>query len=181
MYGIHCLLNVGPSAIERLHRLQIYPIVIFARHKSPKQIREIRDPQFLPDKMSNKTATQQFEKFQRIEQDYCHQFSGRKFSRNASTDKDSDRCRTTESYMGSLIDGVNVTCDGIYFHPYHRINEQEMECNTWNLHFHIHSTLPHMHYGVTPVFKEMWIVVKFYLGTNLKISDETYTLINVFP
>ena len=37
--GKHCLLNISPSAIERLHRLQIYPIVVFARHRSHKQLR----------------------------------------------------------------------------------------------------------------------------------------------
>ncbi|XP_060084116.1 disks large homolog 5-like [Ylistrum balloti] len=73
--GIHCLLNTSPAAIERLHRLQIYPIVIFARHKSFKQIREIRDPQFHPKNLSNKAAKDLFERFQKIEQDYRHQFS----------------------------------------------------------------------------------------------------------
>ncbi|XP_069123796.1 disks large homolog 5-like isoform X1 [Argopecten irradians] len=73
--GIHCLLNTSPAAIERLHRLQIYPIVIFARHKSFKQIREIRDPQFHPKNLSNKAAKDLFDKFQKIEQDYRHQFS----------------------------------------------------------------------------------------------------------
>lgn len=37
--SVHCLLNVNPSAIEKLQRQQIYPIVIFARHKSYKSLR----------------------------------------------------------------------------------------------------------------------------------------------
>ncbi|XP_021371465.1 disks large homolog 5-like, partial [Mizuhopecten yessoensis] len=73
--SIHCLLNTSPAAIERLHRLQIYPIVIFARHKSFKQIREIRDPQFHPKNLSNKAAKDLYERFQKVEQDYRHQFS----------------------------------------------------------------------------------------------------------
>jgi len=71
-------LSLSPAAIERLHRLQIYPIVIFARHKSFKQIREIRDPQFLPEKFNNKAARDVYEKFQKLEQDYRHLFSGKK-------------------------------------------------------------------------------------------------------
>lgn len=39
LQGKHCLLSISPSAIERLHRLQIYPIVVFARHRSHKQLR----------------------------------------------------------------------------------------------------------------------------------------------
>lgn len=71
----HCLLNVNPSAIERLHRLQIYPIVIFVRHKNSKQIREIKDVQFLPEKVSNKNAKELFEQFQKTEQEYRHYIS----------------------------------------------------------------------------------------------------------
>lgn len=39
LQGMHCLLNGSPSSIERLHRQRIYPIVVFARHKSGKQLR----------------------------------------------------------------------------------------------------------------------------------------------
>lgn len=73
--NIHCLLNVNPLAIERLQRQQIYPIVIFARHKSYKQLREIKDVQFLPDKLSMKSAKEVFEYCQKAEQDYRHLIS----------------------------------------------------------------------------------------------------------
>lgn len=73
--GRHCLLSVSPASIERLHRQHIYPIVVFARHKSGKQLRELRDPQFLPEKLSAKAAKDVFDKFQKIEKDYNHQFS----------------------------------------------------------------------------------------------------------
>ncbi|XP_059176195.1 disks large homolog 5-like isoform X2 [Physella acuta] len=73
--NIHCLLNVSPSAVERLHHYKIYPITIFVHHKSAKQIREIRDPQFLKDRASNKLAKEQFEQFQKIEQDFHHLFT----------------------------------------------------------------------------------------------------------
>ncbi|XP_061197090.1 disks large homolog 5-like isoform X2 [Saccostrea echinata] len=73
--GKHCLLNISPSAIERLHRLQIYPIVVFARHRSHKQLREITDPQFHSQKLSAKSAKDLYDKFHKLEKDYQHQFS----------------------------------------------------------------------------------------------------------
>lgn len=71
----HCLLNVHPSTIDRLHRLQLYPIVIFVRHKNSKQIRETKDVTFLPEKISNRNAKELFEQFQKIEQEYRHYIS----------------------------------------------------------------------------------------------------------
>lgn len=35
----HCLLDIAPHAIERLHSVHIYPIVLFIRYKSTKQIK----------------------------------------------------------------------------------------------------------------------------------------------
>ncbi|KAL4239354.1 Disks large 5 [Mactra antiquata] len=73
--NIHCLLNVNPLAIERLQRQQVYPIVIFARHKSYKQLREIKDVQFLPEKLSLKSAKELYEYCQKAEQEFRHLIS----------------------------------------------------------------------------------------------------------
>ena len=35
----HCLLNVGLKAVERLHALQVYPIILFVKFKSAKHLR----------------------------------------------------------------------------------------------------------------------------------------------
>lgn len=35
----HCLLDISPHAIERLHHMHIYPIVIFIHYKSAKHIK----------------------------------------------------------------------------------------------------------------------------------------------
>jgi len=35
----HCLLAASPDAVDQLHRAHIYPIVLFVKHKSAKQIR----------------------------------------------------------------------------------------------------------------------------------------------
>uniref|UniRef100_A0A4W5R797 Discs, large homolog 5a (Drosophila) n=1 Tax=Hucho hucho TaxID=62062 RepID=A0A4W5R797_9TELE len=37
----HCLLDIAPHAIERLHSVHIYPIVIFIRYKNAKQIKKL--------------------------------------------------------------------------------------------------------------------------------------------
>lgn len=35
----HCLLDIAPHAIERLHHMHVYPIVIFIHYKSAKHIK----------------------------------------------------------------------------------------------------------------------------------------------
>lgn len=35
----HCVLDINPDALERLHRVQIYPVVIFIKFKHSKQIK----------------------------------------------------------------------------------------------------------------------------------------------
>ncbi|XP_055517652.1 disks large homolog 5a isoform X5 [Leucoraja erinacea] len=73
----HCLLDIAPHAIERLHRIHIYPIVIFIRYKNLKQIKEQKDPIFLRDKGTQKRhSKEQFEAAQKIEQEYSKFFTG---------------------------------------------------------------------------------------------------------
>uniref|UniRef100_A0A8C2HGJ1 Discs large MAGUK scaffold protein 5 n=1 Tax=Cyprinus carpio TaxID=7962 RepID=A0A8C2HGJ1_CYPCA len=72
----HCLLDIAPYAIERLHIVNIYPIVIFIRYRNAKQIKEQKDPVYLRDKVSQKHSKEQFESAQRIEQDYSKYFTG---------------------------------------------------------------------------------------------------------
>ncbi|XP_037547407.1 disks large homolog 5 [Nematolebias whitei] len=72
----HCLLHIAPYAIERLHSVHIYPIIIFIRYKNAKHIKEQKDPLYLRDKLSQKHSKEQFEAAQRIEQEYSHFFTG---------------------------------------------------------------------------------------------------------
>uniref|UniRef100_A0A8B9KDN3 Discs, large homolog 5a (Drosophila) n=1 Tax=Astyanax mexicanus TaxID=7994 RepID=A0A8B9KDN3_ASTMX len=72
----HCLLDIAPHAIERLHSVHIYPIVIFIRYKNAKQIKELKDPVYLRDKVSQKHSKEQFEGAQKIEQEYSKFFTG---------------------------------------------------------------------------------------------------------
>ncbi|KAM7370709.1 hypothetical protein PAMP_010234 [Pampus punctatissimus] len=72
----HCLLDIAPYAIERLHSVHIYPIVIFIRYKNAKQIKEQKDPLYLRDKLSQKHSKEQFETAQKTEQEYSRFFTG---------------------------------------------------------------------------------------------------------
>ncbi|XP_037610928.1 disks large homolog 5-like isoform X2 [Sebastes umbrosus] len=72
----HCLLDIAPHAIERLHSVHIYPIVIFTRYKNAKQIKEQKDPLYLRDKLSQKHSKEQYEAAQKIEQEYSRFFTG---------------------------------------------------------------------------------------------------------
>ncbi|KAL2078596.1 hypothetical protein ACEWY4_026281 [Coilia grayii] len=72
----HCLLDIAPYAIERLHSVHIYPIVIFIRYKNAKQIKEQKDPVYLRDKVSQKHSKEQFEVAQKTEQEYSKYFTG---------------------------------------------------------------------------------------------------------
>ncbi|KAL3971990.1 phosphatidylinositol-4,5-bisphosphate 3-kinase catalytic subunit alpha/beta/delta [Sarotherodon galilaeus] len=74
--GCHCLLDIAPHAIERLHSVHIYPIVVFVRYKNAKQIKEQKDPIYLRDKVSQKHSKEQFESAQKIEQEYSKFFTG---------------------------------------------------------------------------------------------------------
>ncbi|KRY37187.1 Disks large -like protein 5, partial [Trichinella spiralis] len=69
--GYHCILHVNPLAIERLHRLQIYPVVIFVKFKNFKQIKELCD-----DRLSSKQAKEMFENAAKVEAECHHLFSG---------------------------------------------------------------------------------------------------------
>ncbi|KAK5854094.1 hypothetical protein PBY51_015192 [Eleginops maclovinus] len=74
--GCHCLLDIASHAIERLHSVHIYPIVVFVRYKNAKQIKEQKDPVYLRDKVSQKHSKEQFESAQKIEQEYSKFFTG---------------------------------------------------------------------------------------------------------
>ncbi|XP_055006019.1 disks large homolog 5-like isoform X2 [Boleophthalmus pectinirostris] len=72
----HCLLDIAPHAIERLHTVHIYPIVIFIRYKNAKQIKEQKDPLYLRDKLSQKHSKEQFDAAQKVEQEFGRFFTG---------------------------------------------------------------------------------------------------------
>ncbi|KAF5929029.1 hypothetical protein HPG69_015502 [Diceros bicornis minor] len=71
----HCLLDIAPHAIERLHHMHIYPIVVFIHYKSAKHIKEQRDPIYLKDKVTQRHSKEQFETAQKIEQEYSRYFT----------------------------------------------------------------------------------------------------------
>ena len=73
----HCVLNIHMEAVERLHQNQIYPIVLLIKFKSVKQIKEIKDPRYLAEKISQKDAKNMYESTQTLEADYKPYISGK--------------------------------------------------------------------------------------------------------
>lgn len=66
----HCILDISLASLERLHRLQIYPIVILIKFKSTKQIKEVKDSRYPTDKVSAKAAKEMYELALKMETEY---------------------------------------------------------------------------------------------------------------
>ncbi|UYV61317.1 DLG5 [Cordylochernes scorpioides] len=65
----HALLDVSLSAVERLHKCQLYPIVVFLKYKSTKQIRDVKN---LTKKVTTKAAKEMYEHALKLENEYKH-------------------------------------------------------------------------------------------------------------
>ncbi|XP_012283152.1 disks large homolog 5 isoform X2 [Orussus abietinus] len=68
----HCVLDISIASIERLHRHQIYPIVLLIKFKSTKQIKEVKDSRYPSDKVSAKAAKEMYEQALKIEAEFRH-------------------------------------------------------------------------------------------------------------
>ena len=75
----HCILDVNLSAVERLHKHQIYPVVLLMKFKSTKQIKEVKDIRFATDKVSAKAAKEMYEHALKLESEYKNCISGKYF------------------------------------------------------------------------------------------------------
>ncbi|CAH0401058.1 unnamed protein product [Chilo suppressalis] len=73
--GIHCILDISVSTIEKLHKQQIYPIVLFIKFKSFKQIKEVKDTRYPADKVSAKAAKEMYEHGLKVENEYRNYIS----------------------------------------------------------------------------------------------------------
>ncbi|XP_062549352.1 disks large homolog 5 isoform X2 [Armigeres subalbatus] len=71
----HYILDVCISAVDRLQRNQIYPIVLLLRFKSSKQIKEIKDSRYSTDKISAKAAKEMYEHALKLESDFRQHIS----------------------------------------------------------------------------------------------------------
>ncbi|KAF9804574.1 hypothetical protein SFRURICE_014482 [Spodoptera frugiperda] len=67
--GIHCILDISVATIEKLHKQQIYPIVLFIKFKSFKQIKEVKDTRHA-DKVTAKAAKEMYEHGLKVENEY---------------------------------------------------------------------------------------------------------------
>ncbi|KAL0871516.1 hypothetical protein ABMA27_005232 [Loxostege sticticalis] len=73
--GIHCILDISVTTIEKLHKQQIYPIVLFIKFKSFKQIKEVKDTRYPADKVSAKAAKEMYEHGLKVENEYRNYIS----------------------------------------------------------------------------------------------------------
>lgn len=78
LQNIHCILDVSMVSIERLHRHQIYPIVLLLKFKDRTQIKEVKDSRYMSDKISTKAAKEMFEQALKIEAEYKQFISGKR-------------------------------------------------------------------------------------------------------
>ncbi|XP_059054689.1 disks large homolog 5 [Achroia grisella] len=73
--GIHCILDIPVATIEKLHKQQIYPIVLFIKFKSFKQIKEMKDSRYPTEKVSAKAAKEMYEHGLKVENEYRNYIS----------------------------------------------------------------------------------------------------------
>ncbi|CAA92607.2 PDZ domain-containing protein [Caenorhabditis elegans] len=66
--GLHCVLQVDQSAIDRLKRCRMFPILVKIRFKSVKQLKDVNE-HICGEKISSKEAKQLIEKDLKIEKD----------------------------------------------------------------------------------------------------------------
>lgn len=70
-------MDISIASIERLHRHQIYPIVLLIKFKSTKQIKEVKDSRYPSDKVSAKAAKEMYEQALKLEAEYRHFITGK--------------------------------------------------------------------------------------------------------
>lgn len=70
------MLDISVSSVEKLHRHQIFPIVLLIKFKSTKQIKEVKDTRYPLDKLSGKAAKEMYEHGLKLEAEYRHQITG---------------------------------------------------------------------------------------------------------
>ena len=71
------MLDISLTSVERLHRHNIYPIVLLLKFKHHKHIRDIRDAHHHSshERLSQKEAKEMYDICSKIEQDYKHLIS----------------------------------------------------------------------------------------------------------
>ena len=77
--GKHCVLDVTPSAVDRLNFAQYAPIVVFLRADSKHAVKELRARWA---KTSSKSPRKLYEQSQKLEKLYSHLFTRKIFFAN---------------------------------------------------------------------------------------------------
>ncbi|CAG0880498.1 unnamed protein product [Darwinula stevensoni] len=75
--GKHSVLDVTPSAVDRLNYAHFYPVVIFLRPDSKNNIKELRAKFSLNGyKLGQRSSRKQLEEAEKLERHWCHLFTG---------------------------------------------------------------------------------------------------------
>lgn len=73
----HGILDISLASVERLHRHNIYPIVLLLKFRHHKQIREVCESHHpSAERISQKEAKEMYELAAKMEQEYKHVISG---------------------------------------------------------------------------------------------------------
>jgi len=65
----HCLLDINPNSLDRLHQLGLHAMVVLLKYKSHKQIKELHDGRYIREKIGSKEAKDLFEQSSRLEKE----------------------------------------------------------------------------------------------------------------
>lgn len=77
----HGILDISLASVERLHRHNIYPIVLLLKFRHHKQIREVCESHHpSAERISQKEAKEMYELAAKMEQEYKHVISGKYWS-----------------------------------------------------------------------------------------------------
>lgn len=78
LQSCHGILDISLASVERLHRHNIYPIVLLLKFRHHKQIREVCESHHpSAERISQKEAKEMYELAAKMEQEYKHVISGK--------------------------------------------------------------------------------------------------------
>uniref|UniRef100_A0A1I8AJK0 PDZ domain-containing protein n=1 Tax=Steinernema glaseri TaxID=37863 RepID=A0A1I8AJK0_9BILA len=64
-HNLHCVMEISPQAVARLHSMRIYPILIRIKFKTVKQMKELSED--IGERLANKQAKERFDKAKEVD------------------------------------------------------------------------------------------------------------------
>ncbi|KAK0400036.1 hypothetical protein QR680_003318 [Steinernema hermaphroditum] len=66
-HNLHCVMEISPQAVARLHAMRIYPILIRIKFKTVKQMKELSED--IGERIANKQGKERFDKAKEVDND----------------------------------------------------------------------------------------------------------------